>query len=131
MNSQQKEKHNDVNDLCGRLQRSRPAEDLRCPRSSASENLLIACKKQGMAMTAGEITVGTWNVQTLWQTGRLQMLEKELEKMRYDVIGLSEVRWTGTGEALHGRLIYTGEQERRKRRGHSDERESQEGPHSL
>ena len=38
------------------------------------------------------------------------MLEKELERIRYDVIDLSEVRWTGTGEALHGRLIYTGEQ---------------------
>ena len=79
-------------------------------RSSTSENLLlIACKRQGMAMAAETITVGTWNVQTLWQTGKLQMLEKELERIRYDVIGLSEVRWTGTEEALHGRLIYTGE----------------------
>jgi len=42
--------------------------------------------------------VGTWNVRTLNQCGKLKELTYELERYRWDIIGLSEVRWLNFGE---------------------------------
>lgn len=55
-----------------------------------------------------KFTVGVWNVRSLWQAGAYVMLKKELERFRYDVIGLCEVRWTGSGELENGKLIWSG-----------------------
>ncbi|XP_076438257.1 uncharacterized protein LOC143277357 [Babylonia areolata] len=43
-------------------------------------------------------TIGTWNVRTLYACGKLHELTHELKRYRWDVIGLSEVRWTSFGE---------------------------------
>ena len=37
------------------------------------------------------LTVGTWNVQTLWTTGKLELLRNEMKRFRYDIVGISEV----------------------------------------
>ena len=42
--------------------------------------------------------VGCWNVQTLYQTGRMPQLIKEFDNYNLDILGVSEVRWTGTGK---------------------------------
>ena len=39
----------------------------------------------------------TWNVNTLYQAGKLDNLKKEAERMKLDVVGLSEVIWTSSG----------------------------------
>ena len=50
-------------------------------------------------ITAKRITTfGTWNVRTLNTTGALTILLKELERMKWDVIGLAETHWTGIQE---------------------------------
>lgn len=61
------------------------------------------------------VTIGTWNVRTLWQTGQLQILTKVMESYRYDVVGISEVRWTGSGDAMGGRFLYSGEESRHEK----------------
>ena len=43
------------------------------------------------------LTAGTWSVQTLWATGKLELLRNEMKRFRHDIIGISEVRWTGKG----------------------------------
>ncbi|CAF2053541.1 unnamed protein product [Rotaria magnacalcarata] len=53
------------------------------------------------------LTVGTWNVQTLWATGKLELLRYEMKRFRYDIIGISEVRWTGKGETSNGDFIWS------------------------
>ncbi|CAF4049065.1 unnamed protein product [Rotaria sp. Silwood2] len=53
-------------------------------------------------------TVGTWNVRTLWATGKLELLRNEMKRYSYDVIGISEVRWTGKGETTNGDFIWCG-----------------------
>ncbi|CAF3081499.1 unnamed protein product [Rotaria sp. Silwood2] len=50
-----------------------------------------------------------WNVQTLWAAGKLELLGNEMKQYRYDVIGISEVRWTGRGEISNGDFIWSGE----------------------
>ena len=57
------------------------------------------------------LTVGTWNVQTLWTTGKLELLRNEMKRCRYDIVGISEVRWTGKGETSNRDFIWSGEDE--------------------
>ena len=45
-----------------------------------------------------KMRVGCWNVQTLYQTGRMPQLVKEFDSYNLDILGVSEVRWTGTGK---------------------------------
>ncbi|CAF2515297.1 unnamed protein product [Rotaria sp. Silwood2] len=54
-------------------------------------------------------TVGTWNVRTLWATGKLELLRNEMKRYKYDIIGISEVRWTDKGETANGDFIWSGE----------------------
>ena len=56
------------------------------------------------------LTVGTWNVQTLWAAGKLELLRNEMKRFKYDIIGVSEVRWTGKGETPNGDFIWSGEE---------------------
>ncbi|ESO04053.1 hypothetical protein HELRODRAFT_173127 [Helobdella robusta] len=54
------------------------------------------------------LTVGVWNVRSLWQTGAYALMKKELERFRYDVVGLCEARWTGGGEMEGGKILWSG-----------------------
>ncbi|CAF2077579.1 unnamed protein product [Rotaria magnacalcarata] len=64
---------------------------------------------QRLKITKDIFTVGTWNVQTLWTTGKLELLRNEMKRFRFDVVGISEVRWTGKGETLRDDFIWSGE----------------------
>ena len=66
-----------------------------------------AAEKLKIAKNA--LTVGTWNVQTLWATGKLELLRNEMKRFRYDIVGISEVRWTGKGETSNRDFIWSGE----------------------
>jgi exonuclease III len=45
--------------------------------------------------------IGTWNVRTLNQGGKLENL-KEMQKNAVSVLGVSEVQWKGQGEIRSG-----------------------------
>ena len=40
--------------------------------------------------------VGSWSVQTLYQSGKLAQVIREFKNYKLDILGLSEVRWTGS-----------------------------------
>ena len=44
--------------------------------------------------------IGTWNVQTLYQPGKLAQLLREFETYQLDILGISEMRWTGRAEVV-------------------------------
>ncbi|KAL9956815.1 hypothetical protein ACROYT_G038356 [Oculina patagonica] len=44
-----------------------------------------------------KIRVGCWNVRTMYQTGKLAQIVKEMDRYRMDIIGISEARWVGSG----------------------------------
>jgi len=46
--------------------------------------------------------IGTWNVTTLKQGGKLENLKMQLQKNKLSVLGVSEVRWTDQGEIRSG-----------------------------
>ncbi|MES9378588.1 hypothetical protein ABER35_12260 [Cutibacterium acnes] len=41
--------------------------------------------------------IGTWNVRSMNQ-GKLEVVKQEMERMNVDILGISELKWTGTGE---------------------------------
>ena len=65
--------------------------------------------KQQWKIMKDTLTVGTWNVQALWATGKLELLRNEMKRFRFDIIGISEVRWTGKGETSSGDFIWSGD----------------------
>ncbi len=42
--------------------------------------------------------IATWNVRTLFEGGKFENAVLEMERMGIDVLGVSEVRWSGSGE---------------------------------
>ncbi|VDO27648.1 unnamed protein product [Heligmosomoides polygyrus] len=53
---------------------------------------------------------GTWNIRTLFQTGILAQLLQEFDGYRFDILGVSEMRWTGNDRVISsGRsIIFSG-----------------------
>ena len=41
--------------------------------------------------------IGTWNVRSMNQ-GRLEVVKQEMARVNVDILGISELRWTGMGE---------------------------------
>ena len=41
--------------------------------------------------------IGTWNVMSMNQ-GKLEVVKQEMARVNVDVLGISELKWTGMGE---------------------------------
>ena len=41
--------------------------------------------------------IGTWNVRSMNQ-GTLEMVKQKMARMNIDILGISELKWTGMGE---------------------------------
>ncbi|GFN85804.1 craniofacial development protein 2-like protein [Plakobranchus ocellatus] len=54
--------------------------------------------------------IGTWNVRTLKEVGKLGLLTRELEHQDVNITGLCEVRWQGCGHFTSGDhlIVYSG-----------------------
>ena len=44
-----------------------------------------------------ELILGTWNVRSLYQVGKLQVICEEMDQYGISILGLSEIRWRGKG----------------------------------
>ena len=57
-----------------------------------------------------QLRCATWNVRTLYQTGKLENMKREMKRMKIDILGLSEVRWPGVNKLNtdEGCFIYSG-----------------------
>ena len=49
------------------------------------------------ARTDCRIRIATWNVNTPYQARKFDNLKREAERMKLDMVGVGEVRWTGSG----------------------------------
>ena len=52
--------------------------------------------------------IGTWNVRGLLQPGKMEIVEREMESYRLDVLGVSETHWRGSGhtKTSSGKCVY-------------------------
>ena len=41
--------------------------------------------------------IGTWNVRSMNQ-GKLEVVKQEMTRVNVDILGISELKWTGMGE---------------------------------
>ena len=46
------------------------------------------------------ITIGTWNTRALRPAGKLQELTHEMDRYRWNILGLCEMRWKNFGETI-------------------------------
>ncbi|VDP50306.1 unnamed protein product [Schistosoma margrebowiei] len=44
------------------------------------------------------IDLGTWNVRTMWDTGRAFQIAAEMRRYNLEVLGISETHWTQVGQ---------------------------------
>ena len=58
--------------------------------------------------------LGTWNVRTMYQSGKAAQRATEMHKYKIEVMGLSETRWISTGKTILATgeiVLYSGHQE--------------------
>ena len=57
--------------------------------------------------------IGTWNVRTMYQTGKTKEVVDEFEKNNLDILATQEIRWTGFGKITtqEKTIIYSGHTE--------------------
>ncbi|VDP68070.1 unnamed protein product [Schistosoma curassoni] len=64
--------------------------------------------------TRETIYLGTWNVRTMWDTGRAFRIAAEMRRYNLEVLGISETHWTqfGQQQLTSGELLlYSGHEE--------------------
>ena len=44
-----------------------------------------------------QLCIGTWNVRSMNQ-GKLEVVKQEMARVNVDILGISELKWTGMGE---------------------------------
>src|SRR5574337_1224835 len=85
-------------------QKQYPAVDVTGDRSK------VRCYKE-------QYCIGTWNVRSMNQ-GKLEVVKQEMARVNVDILGISELKWTGTGEFNSGdHYIYYCRQESLRRNG--------------
>ncbi|RUS68761.1 hypothetical protein EGW08_023476 [Elysia chlorotica] len=54
--------------------------------------------------------IATWNVKTMAQKGKLENIKQEMERLKWNVLGISEARWKGAGMIKSGNhyIVYSG-----------------------
>ena len=56
---------------------------------SGGESQVRCCKEQ--------YCIGTWNVSAMNQ-GKLEVVKQEMASVNINILGISELKWTGTGK---------------------------------
>ena len=59
------------------------------------------------------LCIGTWNVRTMFQAGKIDNIVQEMTWMNNDILGLCETRWTDNGKVTYENhtLVYSGGKE--------------------
>ena len=73
-----------------------------------------AFRRTPVLSTRTTTRIGTWNVQTMYETGKLHAVEGEFEKYGLAILGITEARRKGTGKRKlrNGKLLlYSGKEE--------------------
>ena len=82
-----------------------------CCEQQATPDRHPATANIGRRITKDKKTkIATWNVRTLNRAGSKENIIQEMERLGIVILGLSEVRWTGSGKEQIGKdiMIYSG-----------------------
>jgi exonuclease III len=53
-----------------------------------------------------DMRFGTWNIRSLYRAGSLMTVSRELPRYRFDLVGMQEVRWEGSGTVPAGEYTF-------------------------
>ena len=81
-------------------QKQYPAVDVTGDRSKVR-----CCKEQ--------YSIGTWNVRSVNQ-GKLEVVKQDMARVNVDILGISELKWTGMGEFNDHYIYYCGQESLRR-----------------
>ena len=93
--------------LCPRLNHAMTTYNHTIPDRSPPGSTRTAPSAGGVKCATGasskirgrdNITIGTWNTRTLRAAGKLQKLTYEMDRYRWNILGLCEMRWKNFGE---------------------------------
>ena len=57
----------------------------------------VTCDRSKVQCYEEQYCIGTWNVRSMNQ-GKLEVVKQEMAIVNVDILGISELRWTGMGE---------------------------------
>jgi hypothetical protein len=66
--------------------------------NDVSENHAEADNMKNILNTRTKVTIGCWNVRTMYETRKQAQVIKEMRAYKLHLIGISECRWTGCGK---------------------------------
>jgi len=76
------------------LQQLIAPEDMLCDRLPILSTNIPSFHRRNNSI----LTVGTWNVRSLHQTGKLENVMQEMRRMNIDILGIAETFWDGMGD---------------------------------
>ena len=79
--------------------------------TSTGESHSEASRLMHLLTMKAKTRIGTWNVRTMYETGRAAQIANEMRKYKLEVLGISESRWNGSGMtrlATKETIIYSG-----------------------
>jgi hypothetical protein len=60
--------------------------------------LINGCRQRRVKRNKeNKISIGTWNVRTLLQLGKIQELAEQRSKTQLEILAIQEIRWIGIG----------------------------------
>ena len=90
--------------------RNRP-RGKRMTQTSQSFNHEEAVLPINLLSSKNVLRIGAWNIRTMYETGKTVQVAREMDRYKLEILGLSEVRWTASGDitlASGHRLLYSG-----------------------
>ena len=78
-------------------------------------------------MLKEQYCIGTWNVRSMNQ-GKLEVVKQEMTRVNIDILGISELKWTGMGEfnSDDHYIYYCGQESLTRNRVTKSQRQSQQ-----
>lgn len=80
----------------------------------AGESLWEASSPTSLLTTKAKTRIGTWNIRTLYESGKSAQVAREMERYNIKVLGLCETRWNGNGQtrlSTGETIIYSGHED--------------------
>nr|XP_042907911.1 craniofacial development protein 2-like [Parasteatoda tepidariorum] len=88
---------------------------MKCRRES---HLEPSMRKKSLMKPKHKLRIGAWNVRTMYQCGKSRQVSMEMDRYQLDILGISELRWTGFGKIKTGSeqiILYSGAEEKHER----------------
>ena len=87
----------------------------------SSQTLTVRMSSDSAALEIQDrnLVIATWNVRTLYQVGKLDNVIQEMKKMKIEILGIVETRWTESGKIRKDShtILCSGGQKHRNRVG--------------